>query len=287
MTALARNAQDPSVDFEPPAATGGQAPVTVTCEPASGAAFPLGDTVVTCTATDALTRSATCSFTVSVEVVPRLSRTRFMAFGDSLTEGVTSPRRGVLMLNTPDSYPTKLQALLSARYVDQTVTVVNEGFAGRHAVADVGRLEDALREHNPQVLLLMHGANDLLARRPTQTIADAIDEMVSAAQRHGAFVILSGLPPQIPDREKSYAIDDLPALNDAFRHIAADESVPFIDMVRAFGPALDALVGEDGLHLRAAGYERMAEIWLEEIRDEFEEPLPTAPAPAPPEPTFR
>lgn len=42
--------------------------VTVGCLPASGGTFPLGNTVVTCTATDAAGNTATRSFTVTVEV---------------------------------------------------------------------------------------------------------------------------------------------------------------------------------------------------------------------------
>jgi len=41
-------------------------PVAVVCSPASGAAFPLGSTVVGCSATDAAGNTATGSFTVSV-----------------------------------------------------------------------------------------------------------------------------------------------------------------------------------------------------------------------------
>jgi len=40
---------------------------TVTCEPPSGSMFPLGETVVTCTATDASGNSSQCTFTVKVE----------------------------------------------------------------------------------------------------------------------------------------------------------------------------------------------------------------------------
>lgn len=38
------------------------------CEPASGSQFPIGDTVVTCTATDAAGNSASDQFTVTVTV---------------------------------------------------------------------------------------------------------------------------------------------------------------------------------------------------------------------------
>lgn len=41
------------------------------CEPASGSAFPIGVTTVTCTATDAAGNVAACSFNVAVQVVNR------------------------------------------------------------------------------------------------------------------------------------------------------------------------------------------------------------------------
>lgn len=40
--------------------------MTVTCDPASGSFFPKGDTLVTCTATDAAGNTSQCSFTVTV-----------------------------------------------------------------------------------------------------------------------------------------------------------------------------------------------------------------------------
>src|ERR1041384_2670620 len=40
--------------------------LTVVCTPASGSIFPVGTTTVTCTATDASSNTATCSFTVTV-----------------------------------------------------------------------------------------------------------------------------------------------------------------------------------------------------------------------------
>ena len=40
---------------------------TVTCQPTSGSLFPVGDTTVTCTATDASGNSSTASFVVHVK----------------------------------------------------------------------------------------------------------------------------------------------------------------------------------------------------------------------------
>jgi hypothetical protein len=122
--------QPTPVTYDTPAAQNGQAPVITTCAPASGSAFPLGETTVNCTATDAIARSATCSFMVAVTKVPQLSVTRIVAFGDSLTAGTTSPDPMTLALVKPDSYPYQLQDLLAARYTDQTIEVINEGCGG-------------------------------------------------------------------------------------------------------------------------------------------------------------
>src|SRR5262249_9571638 len=54
------------VSYPSPTVTGGASPVTTACAPRSGATFPLGSTNVSCTATDALQQSASCSFPVTV-----------------------------------------------------------------------------------------------------------------------------------------------------------------------------------------------------------------------------
>ena len=60
-----------------------------------GDVFPVGPTRVTCTATDAAAATATCGFDVNVQRVPQLTRTKFLAFGDSVTAGeVTAPALG-------------------------------------------------------------------------------------------------------------------------------------------------------------------------------------------------
>ncbi|MHC5114411.1 MAG: HYR domain-containing protein, partial [Planctomycetota bacterium] len=54
------------VTFTIPGATDNCGGVTVTCDPDSGDFFPVGDTVVTCTATDDCGNTDSCTFTVTV-----------------------------------------------------------------------------------------------------------------------------------------------------------------------------------------------------------------------------
>jgi hypothetical protein len=55
-----------AVTYSAPTVTAGTAPLNVSCSQVSGASFPLGTSSVTCTATDARSRQAACSFKVTV-----------------------------------------------------------------------------------------------------------------------------------------------------------------------------------------------------------------------------
>src|SRR5215212_8342639 len=51
--------------FTVPTPVNGQAPVTVSCSGVQPTGYPAGSTVITCTATDALSRQASCNFSVT------------------------------------------------------------------------------------------------------------------------------------------------------------------------------------------------------------------------------
>lgn len=272
----ASGGQPTPVNYDVPVAQNGQAPVTVNCTPASGSSFAVGDTGVTCTATDALARTATCGFIVSVTAVPQLAVTRIVAYGDSLTEGVTSPDPTTLFLNLPDSYPMKLQALLSARYTDQAVEVFNEGCSGefadgssRNCEGGVRRLPGVLDRDQPQVVLLMHGANDLNNRRPISGVIGALEDMIGEAQRRRIVVIVASLPPQNPDGSRGNGAEALPEFARQVARMAADEGAIFLDLFNRLG-TWEGYIGVDGLHPTPTGYQRIAELWQEELQRNFE-----------------
>ncbi|MEK6630721.1 MAG: HYR domain-containing protein, partial [Acidobacteriota bacterium] len=154
--------QPVAVAWSAPTTSGGTAPVATTCMPSSGTTFAAGTTTVTCRASDAGTQSAVCSFQVTVVRPPELTATRFMAFGDSLTEGQQVLALPFLVVVPNEAYPFRLNILMSARYEDQTIVVDNEGKSGEWISDGLARLPGVLTARNPQVLLLLDGANDLL-----------------------------------------------------------------------------------------------------------------------------
>lgn len=256
--------------------------MTVTCAPASGTAFPVGSTTVTCDAVDRANREASCSFFVSV-TRPRLVATRFLAFGDSLTLGVTSAAPTILLANRPDSYPFKLGTLLTARYQTQTPESLNDGVGGETAARtpasqSVGRLRlpGSLDANQPEVLLLMEGTNDLLSG---QSGADnaliALEEMVTLGKGSSIRVFLATIPPQRPGGRRDRVAKMIPGFNDSIRQIAARQGVPLVDVYSALKDRLD-LIGVDDLHPTPQGYDVIAQTFFEVIRATLEENPATA-----------
>src|SRR4051812_42009675 len=112
-----------AVTYPPPTVTGGASPVTIACTPASGTTFNVGTTAVSCTALDAASRQAQCSFTVTLTPL-LVSVTKYVAFGDSLTEGENGRRAtlGLGFIDPTSTYPVTLQALLNTEYPGQSIT---------------------------------------------------------------------------------------------------------------------------------------------------------------------
>jgi acyl-CoA thioesterase-1 len=204
---------------------------------------------------------------------PRLGITEILSFGDSMTAGTTSAVvTSVLTPGVSQSYPFKLQTLLTARYTAQTVTVANGGFAGKQAVDDRERFDSVVREAKPQLVILLEGANDLNLLNGTTTtdvspISGAMEDMLRNAQGRGAQVFLSTLPPQRCCTGKTAEPRLLAKYNDELRQMAAKKGAILIDL-NAMLPL--SVIGQDGLHPTDAGYQRMAEIFLDAIKSRFE-----------------
>jgi lysophospholipase L1-like esterase len=253
------------VSYAAPTVIGGVAPVTTSCSPPSGSAFPVGASQVTCTATDAQNRQAACSFSITLQPAV-LALRRFLAFGDSVTAGEDGRRLQLRIgfIDPVKSYPAILQTLLQTDFPEQGATVFNEGFSGIRAKDDVERLIEVLEEHRPDALLLLHGYNDLL-----NDGLDAVSEIVAAlrtdiqnARAAGvAEVFLSTLTPSRPATGRfNRAIDPeaILDLNQELVALAAAERVHLVDAFAAFAGRELELVEEDGLHLTFAGNQVLA-----------------------------
>jgi lysophospholipase L1-like esterase len=274
----------------------GKAPVAIACVQPSGSTFNVGTNTVTCTATDAVQRAVSCSFAITVLAVippPKLTVTRFVAFGDSITAGedgvgggpdtsglcqpkVTStggiqPR---VILPDAQTYPGQLQAKLSARYMTQSPTVVKRGCPGERVIDATTRPRfDALVSTGQyDVVLIMEGSNDLETPNRTDPVgsaADALRFLIGDAKSVGVRPMLATIPPMNAAGSRGDAAALVPSLNERIFQIGNAENLTIVDVYAAFNGNL-SLLGADGLHPNASGYGVIADAFLAAIRNALE-----------------
>mgnify|MGYP001321954005 FL=1 len=276
------------VSFSLATTDGGEAPVTTSCTAESGAEFPIARTTVTCSASDNLGQAASCAFDVVVLSPPRLSVSKILAFGDSITSGVVStPILGAirLALEPWNSYPTKLQSRLRQGYQYQAPSVINEGEAGERAADASARLSAALARHQPDVVILMEGTNDLGAADAVeasrdQLALDAIEEMLEDIEAAGAVAILATIAPV---RESGPGIHTalVGPYNTELRSIASSRGIQLVDVHALLSSGACqpmSCIGDDNIHPTAQGYSIMADAFYERLVTLYDVPItvPTA-----------
>lgn len=265
------------ITFPAPTVTGGASPVSTTCTPASGASFPLGTTPVNCVASDAQSRQATCSFKVTLAGFT-LAAKKFVAVGDSLTAGENGLPSFV---DTPNSYPTKLQASLDAFYPGQGITVINRGRSGDPVGTTYALLPGILNAERPDAVLLLSGYNNLTlpcgpGQGNTPACRAAVEQEVPFGVRDCIrrvkesavgvkFIFVSTLTPpgSGPKRIDAGAIMEA---NKRIRLMVASERATLVDSYAVFVGHEAEYVSVDGLHLQPAGYQALADAFLAAIK---------------------
>jgi lysophospholipase L1-like esterase len=269
------------VTYPLPATSNGELPVSVACTPAPGSTFPLGDTSVSCTATDARSRTATCSFIIQLTRVSSLTRTRFLAFGDSITAGeVTFPvgstafGRITKLVQVPSAaYPTVLAKNLQAAYPlqEDSISVANYGLGGERAQDARDRFIRALGTVNPQAVLIMEGYNDIGggADGSASSAAREIRTMAAEAKARGMRVFIANLAPGRPGNRQLASIY-ITDYNGRMLDVARGEGAVFVDIFAALSQNVNLYIGADGLHPTEIGYAKMAETFMTAIRNDLD-----------------
>ncbi len=164
---------------------------------------------------------------------PLAGNALILAFGDSLTFGTGAPPE--------QSYPARLAALSGRQ-------VINAGRPGETSAQGLKRLPDILDKHQPQLLILCHGGNDLLRKRKRAKTEANLREMVLLARARSVPVVLIGVPR--PGLFLNAA--------DLYAKLATELNIPME------AESLPELLGDnryksDLIHPNAAGYQRFAE----------------------------
>jgi lysophospholipase L1-like esterase len=266
-------------------AAGGAPPVVVSCTPASQTLFQIGSTQVTCTATDARQRTASCMFGITVLRPPMITLTKFAAFGDSMTRGEdgtgslapfgSSERfRPFVLLPSNKTYPGVLQLLLASRYTTQSIVVDNYGNPGESAGAPAtrSRFSGVVAGGRYEAVLIMEGVNDLADRdaRVTDGVIASLQSMILDAKSRNVRPYLATLAPQVPGGRRALAWSLIAPFNDRIRALAFSQGVTLVDVYPAIAADTNQYVNDDGEHLTEAGYAKVADVFFTALRSTLE-----------------
>jgi lysophospholipase L1-like esterase len=165
-----------------------------------------------------------------------------LAFGNSLTRGYGA--------GPQQSYP----AILAER---SGLAVINAGVPGEATEPGLRRLPALLEAEQPDLVILCHGANDILRKLDRRRAEQNIRAMIALIREHGADVVLIGVP----------AFGPWLTTADLYLRIAEDLRVPLEAEIL---PKLlgDAQYKSDAVHPNAAGYARLAEAVHALLREE-------------------
>jgi len=210
---------------------------------------------------------------------PTLSRTRFLAFGDSFTAGeVTSPlgagaasSNAKMVVVPAASYPSQLLSLMQARYATQAavLSVTNAGRPGETVQDGAARFPEVVAASQADVVLLMEGVNGLGFVGPDLS-AEFMRTMVQAGKARGARIFVGSMAPTIPGRQRSQNPSDLVAYNAKLQQMALSEEAVYVDLYNALLGEATTVIGVDGLHPTEAGYKRIADVFFAAIQANLE-----------------
>jgi acyl-CoA thioesterase-1 len=110
-------------------------------------------------------------------------RPRIIFLGDSLTAG--------LGLDVKDSFPSIIQARLDRE--GHRFEVVNAGVSGDTSAGGLRRLEWAMADGDPKILVVALGGNDGLRGLPPEQLEQNLGTIIERAQKRGLMVVLAGM----------------------------------------------------------------------------------------------
>jgi lysophospholipase L1-like esterase len=163
-----------------------------------------------------------------------------MAFGDSITYGTGADKS--------QSYPSVLAQLSSH-------TVINNGIPGEISADGLKRLPALLDQQHPQLLILIHGGNDILRNLPREQTAANLTAMIKEAKQRNINVVMLGVP-----TFGLFSAVGLLSMESAeiYQQVAKDEKVP-VDLKSLPEIVSTQELKSDQVHPNAQGYQRLAE----------------------------
>jgi len=193
---------------------------------------------------------------------------RIVALGDSLTVGYMSPVTG---LEWPPYQPytrfldEMIRDAIAKTRKDAKVEIINKGLNGDLTESMLSRFDRDVLQLKPSHVIILGGANDLGWGIPVAEIYRNLEKMYDKAIHHSIRLIACAVPSilgydsLIPPRVR---------LNRMIRSYCEGKGAKYVDLFSATAePATQRLspnYSNDGLHLSAEGYRKVAETIFKE-----------------------
>ena len=170
-----------------------------------------------------------------------------LVFGDSISAGYGLPR--------DQSWVDLLRARLAREHPDYRV--INASVTGETTVGGKSRLDAALAQHKPRIVILELGGNDGLRGTRSETISANLAAMIADCRRHKSAVLLVGMrvPPNYgSDYEEKFRL--------LYGALAKSQGVALVPFLFEGFAADRGMFQSDGIHPTAAAQPVMlATVW--------------------------
>jgi len=161
------------------------------------------------------------------------TRRRCWYFGDSLSAGY-----GV---DVDRAWVALLQARLESQGYEHRV--INASISGETTEGGKTRINQALDNFDPDLVILELGGNDGLRGFPTGLIKGNIRTIIETSRSHGAAVVILGI--KIPT---NYGPRYRQAFENIYSELASELNVPWIEFFMEGVALNDELMQDDGIH---------------------------------------
>lgn len=184
-----------------------------------------------------------------------------LVFGDSLSAAYGVP--------LAQSWPHLLQQRLEKQGLPHRI--VNVSISGETSSGGLSRIDKALLDHKPSLVVLELGANDGLRGLPVSEMRRNLSNIITACKRHGAKVLLVGMriPPNYGPRYTETFFESYAAL-------AREHHVPRIPFMLEGVAGNRSLIQDDGLHPTAAAQPRILDILWSGLKPLLGKPIKPA-----------
>ena len=177
-----------------------------------------------------------------------------IAFGDSITQGSIDPAG-----SDHGGYPMVLQQLYDNNGLG--VHVYNEGLHGERTSAGVSRISSVLGRRPADFLLLLEGANDVIAGISPQTLVQNLGIMIDKCKAKGVVPLVATMTP-----EEKYGNTPLirDTINPQIVALAGQKNITLVDLYSAVADSWAAW-SWDGLHPNYDGMLAIAQAWYNQV----------------------